>query len=178
MKKQIIALSALLTMASGLYGAAAGDILKSFEFGYNQTFNKDFLLQEPLNLRPWNNALEDMEQFVTESSKNLVGNKDPLLLKGLAEIKNANADIISIIETIQTTLPSKDKVALRQNINPIAEIKTRMDDAKDRFNKMSFTLAKKKDAQELLVNAASYIEKIATKVRVNLLKQIEALINY
>jgi len=53
-----------------------------------------------------------------------------------------------------------------------------MDDAKDRFNKMSFTLAKKKDAQELLVNAASYIEKIATKVRVNLLKQIEALINY
>lgn len=176
MKKQSIALIALLIIASGLYGVTASDLVKNLEFYCSDTFGKEYIF-EKMQFSPllWNNTIDEIGTVVTEKSKNLMGSKDSALTSTFTEIKNANTDLLDVVRAIQMVYPSKNKAALQGQLGPIRDIVERMENIQSKISQMSFTLANKKEAQDLLTNAASYIGKAATKVRLNLLAQINRI---
>jgi hypothetical protein len=156
MKKHIIALSALLTIAFNAHGATLDETVKKLQnaastFGA-QTFNKSLPTNvQNSSLVAWDQSFAQAKAFVLENSKDLLRRQDPVLMDALSKVEKVNIDFINTIKIIRNTMPNA----------PVSKLLGISADAKksvDALYKTSFTLPGKTSASSLLKSVARFIE--------------------
>ena len=177
MKKQLIMLTALISLASSTAFALtdaevkkqANDIMSGLVSGHNLAFGKDNLYKENLDLGMWNSAFSRMKSLIStimSENKNFFNMQSSTLTKALEKITKAEMDLVNNIKITRGVLKTAN--AQRQ-INILNQIKNDML-AVQKTLASSMTPPAKDEARKLLNSAAMFIETTAAKAARDALK--------
>jgi len=178
MKKQLIMLTALLTLATSNVFAVitdaqaktqGQDLLSGLVSGHNLAFGKDNLYKETLDLGMWSNAFSRMKPFVKtlidENKKYLM--RDSTLVNALAKIEKAEMDLVNNIKITRGVL--KSPANLQKQIVLLNQIKNDML-AVQKTLASPMTPIAKDEARKILNSCAMFIETTAAKAARDALK--------
>jgi hypothetical protein len=176
MKKQAIALGALVIMASSLYGATMVEVVNKLsnaagQFGIN-IFNKNLPVSEQnASLDTWAAAFTMAKSFVLDNCKNLIGSRDSNITSAMTGVENANLAFINSIINIRNIADS-DANNLRAMSSKLATIKSNLKTATDKLSITSMTLSNKKNAKAVIISIGRFLEGMTDKINSIVLEKI------
>lgn len=165
MKKLSLVAATLLFSIPGISAATPDQLLMALSGGHARAFGAENLFSKPLDLDVWNHTINEVKAFVTEKSKDLVGRKDSTLMKALADIEEANMLLINTMKIIRGIFNTANEEVLQRELPPLTKVREMMENLSKTLNNAKFTLDKKKQARDILIKTALFIETTASRAR-------------
>ena len=167
MKKQLILFSAMIiAMSNPCFGVTKQDIITQNKSASKKALPKkgeegkafySAINQEGIN--DWYKALDKIKSFVDEHSKNVIGQKDSVLLKTTSELEKLTLDVINAIKITRGSLASKSGLLVQNK--KLEDLIEKTGHTFEKLQSESFTLPSKKESKAVLLAALDNLETVA-----------------
>lgn len=165
MNKYILAIGSILIISNSICSAMSAqqvkdDFSSAIEFAFFKTGDmnqvKKTFYNYPLNstaINRCNKAIANIKSFVNDNSKNLLGTKDTLLKDSAAQLEKIMTSTINAINEIYNNKKLDSDVYFTQ-------LDTACNNTKAMLKQESFSSAKKKEAQDVLIYALNSLSNV------------------
>jgi len=178
MNKHIL-LFTILATTSGLIAITdadakkqGADILKNIMTSYGKAFAGANIFTAPSDLSMWNAAISQMRTFVTtviNDTKSWLGQRDSTLTNALDKIIRVDIDVINNIKITRGVWPL-DAIAKFKHRAIFDKLREEIYNVENSL-KSSMSPVAKDEARKLLLSAAMFIGKTASKAAIDSLKR-------